>query len=72
MSPEQLVPLQKALDVVEKLTIEEQIAVLDILQRRLSEQRRITIAQNAHSTVQAVRDGTARYGNLVDLQHDLE
>jgi len=40
MNAEQAVSLQNALNAVEHLTHEEQIAVLDILQRRLSEQRR--------------------------------
>ena len=72
MSSGQAVSLQNALDAVEHLTIEEQIAVLDILQRRLLEQRRTEIAQNAVATVQAVREGSASYGTLADLQRDLE
>ena len=72
MNAEQVVSLQNALDAVEQLTREEQIAVLDILQRRLLEQRRTEIAQNAVATVQAVREGSAAYGTLADLKHDLE
>jgi hypothetical protein len=72
MNAEQVVSLQNALDAVEHLTHEEQIAVLDILQRRLLEQRRAEIAQHAIETVQAVREGSAAYGTLAGLQRDLE
>ena len=72
MNAEQAVSLQNALDAVEHLTHEEQIAVLDILQRRLSEQRRTEIAQNAVATVQAVREGTVAYGTLADFKRELE
>jgi hypothetical protein len=72
MNAEQGVSLQNALDTVEHLTHEEQIAVLDILQRRLLEQRRTEIAQNASAAAQAVREGSAAYGTIDDLKRDLE
>jgi len=40
-------------------------------QRRLVERRRAEIARNATATLQAVREGRARYGSVEDLKRDL-
>ena len=66
------VPLfQQALDVVEKLPPEDQETLIGLIQRRLVELRRAEIARNAAATLQAVRDGHARYGSIEDLKRDL-
>ena len=63
--------LQQALDVVEKLPPEDQETLIELIQRRLVEQRRAEIARNASATLQAVREGRARYGSVEDLKSDL-
>jgi len=63
--------LQQALDVVEKLSPEDQETLIDLIRRRLVELRRAEIAGNAAATLQAVRDGHARYGSVEDLKGDL-
>jgi hypothetical protein len=63
--------LQKAIDVVEALPLEDQETVIELLQRRLVERRRTEIARNATATLQAVREGQARYGSVEDLKRDL-
>jgi hypothetical protein len=64
-------PFQQALDVVEKLSPEDQVTLVDIIRRRLIEQRRAEIARNAQATVQAFRAGRASYGTVDDLRRDL-
>ena len=60
--------LQQALDVVERLPTEDQETLIELLQRRLLEQRRAQIARNAAATLQAVREGRSRYGSIEDLK----
>lgn len=62
---------QQALDAVEKLPPEDQETLIDLIQHRLVEWRRAEIARNAAATLQAVREGRARYGSVEDLKHDL-
>ena len=62
---------QQALDVVEKLPPEDQWTLVDLIRRRLVEWRRAGIARNAAVTLQAVREGRARYGSVEDLKSDL-
>ncbi|MGC9333495.1 MAG: hypothetical protein ACP5JJ_05060 [Anaerolineae bacterium] len=64
-------PLQRALDVVEELSVEEQETLVEVIERRLVEWRRAEIARNAAATLQAVQDRTARYGSVEDLEREL-
>ena len=63
--------LQRALEVVQELSMEEQETLVEVIERRLVEWRRAEIARNAAATLQAVRDGSARYGSVEDLKRDL-
>ncbi|WP_028324911.1 hypothetical protein [Desulfatirhabdium butyrativorans] len=63
--------IQTAIDVVEALPLEDQQTVIELLQRRMVERRRAEIARNATATLQAVREGRARYGSVEDLKRDL-
>ena len=62
---------QQALELVEKLSPEDQETLIEVLQRRLTEWRRDDIARNAATTLQAVQEGRARYGSLEDLKAEL-
>lgn len=66
-----LTPFQQALDAIERFPADDQEALIEIIQRRLVEQRRAEIARNARATVQAFREGRARYGTVDDLRRDL-
>jgi hypothetical protein len=70
-SPAVTTPFQQALEIVEQLSAEDQENLIEIVQRRLLEQRRAEIASNARSTLQTFREGRARYGTVEDLRHDL-
>ena len=63
--------LQQALDIVEELPPEDQETLIELIQRRLVERRRAEIAGNAAATLQAVREGRARFGSVEDLERDL-
>ena len=71
MSAAKTTSLQQALDAVEALPLEEQQTLVELIQHRLAEQRRDEIARNALDTLQAVREGRARYGSVEDLERDL-
>jgi hypothetical protein len=66
-----LTPFQQALDVIEQFPADDQESLIEIIQRRLVEQRRAEIARNARATVQAFREGRARCGTVDDLRRDL-
>ena len=63
--------MQEALDVIERMPIEDQLAVVEVLQHRLIEHRRSEIARNALLARQAVQENRACYGDIDDLKRDL-
>ena len=64
-------PFQQALEFIEQLSVMDQEALLEVVRRRLVEQRRREIAANAQTTLQALREGRISYGTLDDLRRDL-
>lgn len=64
--------LQGALDYVEELAPVEKNMLIEIVKKRNIEQRRNEIAQNAHETLQAVREKKAYYGDINDLKKDMQ
>jgi hypothetical protein len=64
-------PFEQALEMIEQLSVEDQENLIEIVQRRLLEQRRAEIASNARTTLQAFREGRAHYGTIQDLRRDL-
>ena len=70
-SPVLTTPFEQALEMIEQLPAEDQENLIEIVQRRLIEQRRAEVARNASATLQAFREGRARYGTVDDLRRDL-
>ncbi len=64
--------LGRALELAEALPVEERLVLIDLLQRRLADERREEIAANASETLQAVRSGMATMGHVTDLRAILE
>ena len=64
-------PFQKALEAVESLPIDAREEIIEILKRRLAEDRREEIAANAREALKAVREKRAKYGTIEDLKKDL-
>ena len=71
MDAEQTLSVQQALDVIEHMPLEDQMTVVEVLQRRLLEHRRSDIARTATTILQAVREGRAKRGSVGDLKRDL-
>ncbi|PMB52550.1 hypothetical protein CEN39_09225 [Fischerella thermalis CCMEE 5201] len=65
------VSFQTLIEYVEALSTEEQDLLLELISKRRVEQRRQEIARNAAQTLEAIRTGTAKHGNLEDLRADL-
>jgi len=65
-------PFEAALDVIDRLPPDDQEAIIEIVRKRMTERRRREIADNAQATLQAFREGRARYGNVDDLRQELE
>jgi hypothetical protein len=61
----------EALDLIALLPLDAQEELIDIVQRRLIEQRRAEIAREAADTLQAVREGRASVGTAADLKREL-
>lgn len=71
MEQDKMSSWQQVLDAMETLPAEDQEAVVEVIRHRLAERRRAEIARNAATTLQAVREGRARYGSVEDLRRDL-
>lgn len=62
---------EEALDIIDRLPVEDQEALVDIVHKRLVDQRRREIAANAQATLQAFHEGRASYGTVDDLRREL-
>lgn len=71
MNTRQETPFQKALDAVESLPFDDREEIIEIIKRRLAEDRREEIAANAREAVKAVREKRAKYGTIEELKRDL-
>lgn len=56
------------LSKVEKLPVEQQETLVDVVKKRLTEVRREEIAKNAEITLKAYRAGKAKHGSVSDLR----
>jgi hypothetical protein len=65
------VSFQTVIEYVEELSEEEQNLLIDLIQKRRMEKRRMEIGKNATETLTALRTGTAKRGTLADLKADL-
>ena len=71
MNTDQVTPFQKALEAVESLPFDDREEIVEIIKRRLAEDRREEIAANAREAVKAVREKRAKYGTIEALKKDL-
>jgi len=62
---------QKALEIVESLPEEQRESLMDIVKRRLIEERRDRLAQSIEEAREEYRRGKIRKGTLDDLMHEL-
>ena len=71
MNTHQETPFQKAFDAVESLPFDDREEIIEIIKRRLAEDRREEISANAREAVKAVREKRAKYGTIEELKRDL-
>ncbi len=64
--------LQEALTVVERLSVDEQFDLLDIIYRRLVEQRREELIKQVHQSRRAYRLGKVKRGSVDDFMAELD
>ncbi len=66
------ITFEEALEVVEQLPDEAQQELIDVIKHRVSERRREEIQRHAEETLQALKEGRARYGTVVDLMREVD
>ena len=71
MSNSQTVTFQDALDVVESLPEHQQEDLIDIIRRRIIEQRRNLLAENIKKAKQEFARGEVKRGSVDDLMKEL-
>ena len=64
--------LQKAIEVVEALSPDEQAIFIDIIDKRLKQQRRLEILQAVAESRQEYAEGKVRSGSVADLLKELD
>jgi hypothetical protein len=63
---------QQALDVVEALPMDDQILLLDILQKRLIQQKRDQLRHEIAEAEQDYADGNVKRGSVADFMAELD
>lgn len=69
---EKLSTLQQALDVVEALEPEEQVILLNIISKRLAQQRRNELIEDIAQARDDYRKGNVKRGSIGDLMGELD
>ena len=64
-------PFQHVLDVFEQMSFEDQTTLSELLSHRLSEYRRMEVARNATTTLQAIQKKEAQRGSVEDFKRDM-
>jgi hypothetical protein len=65
------ISFQRVIEYVEALSPEDQELLIELIQRRQIERRRLEISRNAAQTLEALKPGKAKRGGVTDLQADL-
>ncbi len=64
--------LQKAIEVVEALSPDEQAILIHLIEKRLKQQRRDEILQAVAESRQEYAEGKVRSGSIADLLEELD
>lgn len=65
------ITFQKALEIIESLPEEQRESLIDIVKRRLIEERRDRLAQSIKEAREEYERGEIKKGNVDDLMHEL-
>ncbi|MCT7949431.1 hypothetical protein NG798_06510 [Ancylothrix sp. C2] len=63
---------QKALEILESLTLEEQEVMVNILQNRIKQQRRAELVNAVNESRQEYAQGKVKTGSIADLLAELD
>ncbi len=63
---------QQAIETVEKLSLEEQEILLDTLQKRLHQQRRVILSQEIKEIRQELAEGNVKFGSVDRFLEELD
>lgn len=63
---------QQAIETVEALPVDDQIALIELLQHRLKHQRRLTLLQQVAEAEQDYATGNIHRGSVADLMAELD
>jgi hypothetical protein len=63
---------QQALETVETLSLEDQSLLLDILQKRLRQQRRNELVKEVAEVRQDYAQGNVKFGSIADFMAELD
>ncbi|MBE9161255.1 MULTISPECIES: hypothetical protein [Microcoleaceae] len=66
-----MMTFQEIIESIERLTIEDQERLFELIRKRRIENRRAEILANAQEVMQAFKNGTAKRGSVDDLIADL-
>ncbi|VXD23311.1 conserved hypothetical protein [Planktothrix serta PCC 8927] len=66
-----IISFQEIIDSVEKLSLDDQDYLFELIKKRRIEKRRLEIAANAKATLESLKKGTAKKGSVDDLIADL-
>ena len=72
MNSSQTSQLQRAIDIVEALSLEEQQLLLDIFLKRLQWQRRQQLVRDVQEVRREVAQGNVQFGSVQDFLTELE
>ena len=67
----QNITFQKALEIIESLPEEQRESLIDIVKRRLIEERRDRLAQSIKEARDEYKRGEIKRGTVDDLMHEL-
>ena len=63
---------QQAIETVETLSLEEQEILVNLIQKRLSEQRRIMLSQDIKEIHQEIKEGKIKFGTVDEFLAELD
>ena len=70
--PEQISAFQRAIDAVESLSLQDQEAVLALLQKRIADQRRQELSQSVAKVRHEFAQGNVQFGSVDEFMAGLD
>jgi hypothetical protein len=65
------ITFQKALEIIESLPAEQRESLIEVVRRRLIEERRDRLAQSIQEAREEYKRGETKRGTVDDLMHEL-